>query len=256
MRGRPTALALGCAAACAVLAACGGPSSAARPGLGGEITVLAAASLTDAFTTLGTQFEQAHPGTTVTFSFGASSALATQIGQGAPVDVFASASQQDMDAVIAARAAASSTAFARNVMQIAVPKANPAKVTRLSDLARPGVKVALCQVEVPCGATTAKVFENAGLTVEPVTEEADVKATLAKVRLGEVDAGVVYVTDVLAAGDDVTGIEIPAGVNASTVYPIAALSASRDASLAQTFVDHVLSAAGAKVLTDAGFQQP
>jgi molybdate transport system substrate-binding protein len=161
-----------------------------------------------------------------------------------------------MDAVVAAQAAEASTPFAKNVMQIAVPPDNPANITQLSDLAKSSVKVALCQVEVPCGATAAKVFENAQLTVEPVTEEADVKATLAKVTLGEVDAGVVYVTDVLAAADKVKGIEIPAEVNASTSYPIATLTAGKNPDLAAAFVDYVLSEDGAKVLTDAGFQQP
>lgn len=247
----------------AALTACGGPSPASATGgagggagSGGEITVLAAASLTDAFETLGKQFQEANPGTTVTFSFGASSALATQIGQGAPADVFASASQKTMDDVVRAGQAATSTPFTSNRMQIAVPPENPAGITQLSDLARDGVKVALCQVEVPCGAVAAQVFEKAGLTVRPVTEESDVRATLAKVILGEVDAAVVYVTDVLAAGDQVTGIEIPADVNASTVYPIAPLTGSRNAALAQAFVDHVLSPDGQKVLTGAGFSAP
>jgi molybdate transport system substrate-binding protein len=259
-------------AASLLLAACAGSSSGAATssstpaasssagsssaGLSGEITVLAAASLTDSFQTLGARFQRSHPGSTVTFSFGASSALGTQITSGAPADVFASASQKTMDAVVAAKAASASAPFARNVMEIAVPPANPAGITQLSDLAGPGVKVALCQAEVPCGATAANVFANAKLTVKPVTEEVDVKATLAKVTLGEVDAGVVYVTDVLAAGDKVKGIEIPADLNASTSYPIAALTASTNAALAQAFVDYVLSADGTKVLTGAGFQAP
>lgn len=262
---RPALVLLAATAAAALLAACGASSSGtsgeassatSSGALSGEITVLAAASLTDAFGTLGKQFQDAHPGTTITFSFGASSALATQISQGAPADVFASASQKNMDAVVAAGGATSSTPFVKNVMEIAVPPANPAKVTQLADLAEPAVKVALCQAEVPCGATALKVFENAKLTVKPVTQEADVKATLAKVTLGEVDAGVVYVTDVLAAGDKVKGIEIPADVNASTTYPIAALKSSKNAALAQAFVDYVLSADGQKVLAGAGFQAP
>ena len=270
MRRRPALVLLAAAAATSLLAACGGSSSAgagsssttssAAPStsavLSGEITVLAAASLTDAFGTLGKQFQDANPGTTITFSFGASSALATQIGQGAPADVFASASQKNMDAVIEAGGATASAPFVKNVMEIAVPPANPGKVTQLADLAKPEVKVALCQAEVPCGTVALKVFENAKLTVKPVTQEADVKATLAKVTLGEVDAGVVYVTDVLAAGDKVKGIELPADVNASTTYPIAALKGSKNAALAQAFVDYVLSAEGQKVLTSAGFLAP
>ena len=252
-----------------LLAGCGSSGGTAAPSssapaaasgstvaLSGEITVLAAASLTDAFQTLGKQFQEKHPGTTVTFSFGPSSGLATQITQGAPADVFASASAKNMDAVVAAKLAGTPTPFAKNVLEIAVPADNPAKITALADLARPGVKVALCQADVPCGTVAAKVIADAGLTVKPVTQEVDVKATLAKVTLGEVDAGLVYVTDVLAAGDKVKGIEIPADVNASTSYPIATLTGSKYAALAQAFVDYVLSTDGATVLTQAGFQRP
>jgi molybdate transport system substrate-binding protein len=249
----------GCAASEAAPSARGSTAAegvSSSRALTGEITVLAAASLTGAFETLGGQFQEAHPGTTVTFSFGASSALATQIDQGAPADIFASASAKTMDAVVAAGHATTSKPFAQNVMQIAVPPDNPAGITALADLAEPWVKVALCQVQVPCGSTAAQVFANAGLTVTPVTEEADVKATLAKVRLGEVDAGVVYATDVLAAGDTVTGIAIPDDVNAATSYPIATLSASRNAVLAQALVDYVVSADGAAVLAAAGFRSP
>jgi molybdate transport system substrate-binding protein len=232
------------------------PAASSSAALSGEINVFAAASLTEAFQTLGKQFQEAHPGTTVTFNFGPSSGLATQITQGAPADVFASASAKNMDAVVAAKAAGTPTTFVKNVMEIAVPPKNPASITALADLAKPGVKVALCQAEVPCGTVAQKVFSNAQLTVKPVTQEADVKATLTKVQLGEVDAGVVYVTDVLAAGDKVKGIEIPADVNASTSYPIATLTASKNSALAQAFVDYVLSADGATVLTQAGFQKP
>ena len=233
-----------------------GSASASGTALSGSITVLAASSLTGAFTTLGKQFEAAHPGTTVTFSFGASSALATQITQGAPADVFASASAKNMDSVVAAKAAGTPTTFVKNVMEIAVPPKNPAHIAALADLAKSGVKVALCQAAVPCGATAEKVFANAKITVKPVTQEADVKSTLAKVELGEVDAGVVYVTDVLAAKDKVVGIQIPDAVNASTSYPIATLTATKNADLAKAFVDYVLSPDGATVLTAAGFAKP
>jgi molybdate transport system substrate-binding protein len=235
------------------------PSSAsagASGSLSGQITVLAAASLTGAFTSIGKAFEAGHPGTKLVFSFGASSTLATQITSGAPADVFASASAKNMDQIVAAKDATTPTTFAKNVMEIAVPPANPAKVTGVADLAKPGVKVALCAEAVPCGSTARKVFTNAKITVKPVTNEVDVKATLSKVQLGEVDAGVVYVTDVLAAGGKVKGITIPANLNASTSYPIAALIASKNPTLAKAFVDYVLSADGATALTDAGFEKP
>lgn len=251
------------------LAGCGGSSSAgsgtpagssaagsSAAALSGQITVFAAASLTGSFTTLGQQFEAAHPGTKVIFSFGPSSGLATQIIAGAPADVFASASPKNMGQVITAKTASTSTNFAKNQMEIAVPPANPAKITQLSDLAKPKVKVVLCAEAVPCGATARAVFTNAKLTVKPVSNEVDVKSTLAKVQLGEADAGLVYVTDVLAAGTKVKGIEVPAAVNASTEYPIAALTASKNAALAQAFVDYVLSPAGATQLTTAGFEKP
>jgi molybdate transport system substrate-binding protein len=235
------------------------PSSAsagASASLSGQITVLAAASLTGSFSTIGKAFESAHPGAKVVFSFGASSTLATQITSGAPADVFASASAKNMDQVVAAKAAVAPSTFARNVMEIAVPPANPAKVTSVADLAKPGVKVALCAEAVPCGSTARKVFTNAKITVKPVTNEVDVKATLSKVQLGEVDAGVVYVTDVLAAGSKVKGITIPADVNASTSYPIATLTGSKNPDLAKAFVDYVLSPDGATALTAAGFEKP
>jgi molybdate transport system substrate-binding protein len=230
-----------------------GSSSAA---LSGTVNVFAAASLKESFTKLGQQFEAAHPGTRVVFNFGPSSGLATQITQGAPADVFASASAKNMGQVVTAGEAAMPTNFASNVMEIAVPAKNPAGITQLSDLAKAGVKVALCQSAVPCGATAAKVFTKAKLTVTPVTQEVDVKAVLTKVTLGEVDAGVVYVTDVRAAGARVKGIEIPTDLNASTTYPIATLTKAPNKATAQAFTDYVLSAGGASVLTAAGFAKP
>jgi molybdate transport system substrate-binding protein len=256
-------------AAALALAGCGGGSGAAGTaaagaggssssggGLHGSITVLAAASLKESFTAIGKTFETANPGTTVTFSFGASSSLAQQITQGAPADVFASASQKNMQQVVDAKAASGPTAFARNVLEIAVPKDNPADVASLQDLARPGVKVALCQPQVPCGDLAQKVLAAAKVQVKPATLEADVKAALTKVQLGEVDAGLVYVTDVKAAGDKVTGVRIPADVDLATTYPIAALTGSRNADLARAFVRYVLSGAAKAELTEAGFEAP
>ena len=254
---RATAAAITLAAA---LAGCGGSSSGGQPSsstkVSGTINVFAAASLTEAFTALGKQFEAAHPGVKVDFNFGASSALAEQIDQGAPADVFASASTKNMDQVVSAGGASSPTPFVKNVMEVATPPSNPAHIASVADLAKKGVKVALCQSQVPCGATAQKVFTNAHLTVKPVTEEVDVKSVLSKVELGEVDAGVVYVTDVRAAGDKVKGIAIPDNLNASTTYPVATLTKANNPTVAQAFVSYVLSSAGSAVLTGYGFEKP
>jgi molybdate transport system substrate-binding protein len=247
--------------ACALAGCSGGSSgSAATPSSSssssGSITVFAAASLTEAFTQLGKQFEAAHPGDKVTFSFGPSSGLATQIISGAPADVFASASAKNMQEVVTAGDASAPTDFVKNVMEVAVPPANPAHVKSVNDLAKSSVKVALCQPQVPCGVVAAEVFKNAGITVKPVTLEVDVKSVLTKVELGDVDAGMVYVTDVMGAGSKVMGVPIPASVNASTTYPIATVSKSSHQSIAQAFVAYVLSPAGQQVLTADGFQKP
>jgi molybdate transport system substrate-binding protein len=234
----------------------GAGAGSSAPTLSGTITVFAASSLQATFTELAKQFEAAHPGVTVKLNFGASSALALQINQGAPADVFASASAKNMTQVSEAGGASTSTDFVKNVMEIAVPPSNPAHLNAVADLARPGIKLALCQVQVPCGATAEKVFANAKISVKPVTLEADVKSTLAKVELNEVDAGVVYVTDVLAAGSKVLGIQIPAELNASTAYPIAALTKAGNVAGAQAFVAFVLSATGQSLLTAAGFEKP
>jgi len=192
----------------------------------------------------------------VNFSFGASSTLATQITSGAPADVFASASTKNMDQVVTAGDASGPQNFAKNIMEVAIPPSNPGHVTSVTDLAKSPVKVALCQPAVPCGVVAAKVFKNAGITVKPVTLQPDVKSVLTQVELGNVDAGVVYVTDVMAAGAKVKGVTIPAGDEASTVYPIATISNSKYQSIAQAFVAYVLSSAGQQVLTAAGFEKP
>ena len=232
------------------------PAASSSAAQTGTITVLAAASLKETFTQLGEQFETAHPGDTVKFSFGASSALAEQINSGAPADVFASAATKNMDQVVTTGNASNPQNFAQNVMEVAVPPSNPAKVTSVNDLAKSSVKVALCQPQVPCGVVAAQVFKNAKLTVKPVTLQPEVKSVLTQVELGNVDAGVVYVTDVQAAGSKVKGVTIPANVNATTTYPIAALIHSKLPSVAQAFVAYVLSPPGEQVLKAAGFEQP
>lgn len=228
----------------------GGSTSGGRQ-LHGSITVLAAASLTDTFTAIAEQFKAAHPGVSVTLSFGASSDLATEIQQGNPADVFASASTSTMAQI--GDAAAKARNFATNTMEIATPPGNPKHIESVADLADSGVKLAVCDYAVPCGAVAEQVFDNAKVTVHPTAREQDVKSTLTVVESGEVDAGVVYVTDVKAAGDKVTGVDIPSGVNATTTYPISVLKDSGDPASARAFVRYVLSAAGQHVLRAAAF---
>ena len=248
-----------------LLAACGSsstpsgttsPTGSSTSGASGAITVFAAASLKEAFTTIGQQFEAANPGAKVTFNFGASSTLATQITQGAPADVFAAASTKTMDTVVSGGAASGAQTFATNTMEIATPTTPTVPVTSLADLANPGVKVAVCQKDVPCGVAADKLFSQNNLTVTPVSQEVDVKAVLSKVELGEVDAGIVYVTDVKAAGDKVVGVTVPTDQNVITTYPIVAIKASAQAATASAFVAYVLSSAGQQVLSAAGFASP
>jgi molybdate transport system substrate-binding protein len=234
----------------------GSSSGATASPSGGTITVFAAASLTESFTQLGKQFEAAHPGDTVKFSFGPSSGLATQITSGAPTDVFASAAPANMDQVVSAGDASNPQNFAKNVMEVATPPNNPGNVSSVNDLAKNSVKVALCQPQVPCGVVAAEVFKNAGIAVKPVTLQPDVKSVLTQVETGNVDAGMVYVTDVQAAGSKVKGVTIPASDNASTLYPIATINSSKHKSEAQAFLNYVLSPAGQQVLAAAGFEKP
>jgi molybdate transport system substrate-binding protein len=226
-------------------------------GVTGAVTVFAAASLTESFTTIGKDFEAANPGAKVTFSFAGSSALATQINQGAPADVFASAAPANMKTVTdAGNGDGTPTTFVRNQLVIAVPKGNAHGVTGLTDLTKPGVKVALCAAQVPCGAAAKKALDAAGVRLTPVTLEQDVKSALAKVRLGEVDAALVYRTDARAATADVAGIEFPESAGAINDYPISVLKDAPNRAGAQAFVAYVLSDAGRSVLTQAGFQAP
>jgi molybdate transport system substrate-binding protein len=252
-------------AACAggAIAGCGSSGTTAGSAATGSatastasITVFAAASLQGTFTQLGKQFEAAHPGDKVTFSFGPSSGLATQIINGAPADVFASAAVKNMNQVVKSGDAASPADFAKNKMEVAVPPGNPGHVTSVDSLDKSSVKTAVCQPQVPCGVVANTVFKNASITVKPVTQEADVKSVLTKVELGDVDAGMVYVTDVKAAGSKVKGVQISSADNATTTYPIATVSKSGHMSTAKAFVAYVLSPAGQKVLTAAGFEQP
>jgi molybdate transport system substrate-binding protein len=248
------------------LAGCGdrtdpaGPGSsgtASRTGATGAVTVFAAASLTESFTRIGKDFEAANPGATVTFNFAGSSALANQINQGAPADVFASAAPVNLKTVTdAGNGDGNPATFVRNQLVIAVPKGNPKGLKALADLTRPGVKVALCAEQVPCGAAARKALDTASVKLTPVTLEPDVKGALSKVKLGEVDAALVYRTDARSAASGVDGMEFPESSAAINEYPIIALKKAANPAGAKAFVAYVLSAKGRTVLTDAGFQAP
>ncbi|WP_091302386.1 molybdate ABC transporter substrate-binding protein [Micromonospora halophytica] len=251
------ALAALCGSALLAVAGCApADEPAGRDGVAGTVTVFAAASLTESFRTLGREFEAAHPDATVTFNHAGSSALAAQITQGAPADVFASASPVNMTTVADAGAVAGTPyVIARNQPVIAVPKGNPGRVAGLADLARPGVKVALCAEQVPCGTAARTALATAGVTLTPVTLEQDVKGALAKVRLGEVDAALVYRTDVRPAAADVDAVEFPEAAVAVNDYPIAVLTDAPNPVAARAFVELVRSDRGRAVLAAAGFQQ-
>ena len=237
--------------------AAGTTSPAPGGGLSGTLTVFAAASLTDVFGDLGDRLMAENPGLDVQFNFAGSSALATQLTQGAPADVFASANEEQMAVVTdAGLQAGDPTVFTGNVLEIAVPEGNPGDVTGLADFGDADLTLAVCAVAVPCGAAAAAVFADAGITPQPDTEEEDVKAALTKVQLGEVDAALVYATDVQAAGSDVEGIEFPEAEQEVNSYPICTLAAAPNPEAAQAFVDLVRSDAGQQALADAGFRAP
>jgi molybdate transport system substrate-binding protein len=235
---------------------CGGGAKPAA-GVTGTVTVFAAASLTESFSRIGTDFQAANPGATVKFSFAGSSALATQINQGAPADVFAAAAPTNMKTVTdAGNGDGTPVTFVKNQLVIAVPKGNPKHIMGLTDLARAGVKVALCAPQVPCGAAAQKALTAANVKIAPVTQEQDVKAALSKVKLGEVDAALVYRTDAKAAASDVDGVDFPESASAINEYPIVVLKTAPNKAGAQAFVAWVRSDLGTAVLTAAGFLAP
>jgi molybdate transport system substrate-binding protein len=233
------------------------PPSPRGGGVTGQLTVLAAASLTESFHQIGQGFEAANPGVKVTFSYGGSSGLAQQIRSGAPADVFASASSATMKTVIdAGDGAAAPVTFARNQLVIATAKGNPKGLSSPAALAKPGVKVALCAEQVPCGAAATKALAAANVKVTPVTLEQDVKAALSKVKLGEVDAALVYRTDAKAAAADVDGVEFPESAKAMNDCPIVALKNAANPAAAAKFVAYVQSEPAQQVLAGTGFQKP
>lgn len=243
-------------AGCAAPAAGPSPTRAADP-VHGTVTVLAAASLTEVYGDLAARFEKLHPDVTITQSFGGSSALAAQLVQGAPADVFAAANEETMTTVVdAGLAQGAPTVFATNTLTLVVPPSNPAGVTTVPDLAKPAVKVALCDKAVPCGSAAISLLAAEKLTVRPVTLETDVKAVLTKVELDEVDAGLVYLTDAKTAGDKVRQIAIPDAANVVNRYPIVVLAGSSNKAAARAFERFILSATGLNVLKNAGFGAP
>ena len=245
------------AVAALVLAACGGNDNASSGGSSGsanEIKVFAAASLTAAFNELGQQYTSANGGTKVTFNFAGSQALATQIQQSAPADVFAAADLANMDKV--KDLVGTPQSFASNLLAIVVEKGNPRGVEGLDDLGNSDLKVVLAAEEVPAGKYAKQLLDKAGVSVTPVSQEDNVKAVVTKVSLGEADAGIVYVTDVAAGGDKVEGVDIPGPQNVTATYPIATVKAGKAKDKAQAFVDLVLSGQGQRVLEQFGFLPP
>jgi molybdate transport system substrate-binding protein len=232
----------------------------ARDGAAGHVNVFAAASLTEVFTELGKAFEADHPGVEVTFNFAGSSALAEQVNQGAPADVLVTADESTMKKVVDAGNATGRTTLARNRLAILVEKGNPTGITRLADLARPGVTFVLCVPEVPCGRFGAAALKRARVTTPPASLEENVKAVVAKVTLGEADAGIVYVTDVKGAGGRATGIDIDIDLSddpsLEAVYQAAITEQVGNEQLAKAWIEFVLSDEGRSVLSSYGFLVP
>jgi molybdate transport system substrate-binding protein len=232
----------------------GGASTSADPS---EITVFAAASLKAPFTELGKQFEADHEGTTVSFNFAGSSDLVTQITQGAPADVFASANTANMDKVTdAGLADGDPVDFATNTLTIVTAPGNPKGITSFADLTKAGTAVVVCAPQVPCGAATKTVEAKTGVTLSPVSEESQVTDVLGKVTSGQADAGLVYVTDAAGAGDNVSRVDFPESAQAVNTYPIVALRDAGDVEAAAEFVELVTGPDGQQVLFEAGFAAP
>ncbi len=231
--------------------------SAAPAGATTKLTVSAAASLVGAFGKLQEQFEAANPGVDVVLNYGGSSALAQQIVNGAPVDVFAAANTSTMDTVSKPGLVAGAPAvFVTNKLEIAVAPDNPKHIGGFKDLARPDLKVVICARQVPCGSAEKTVEQLTGVTPRPVSEESDVTSVLGKVSSGDADAGVVYVTDVVSAPGKVSGVQFPEADKAVNTYPIAVLKQAKDPALAAKWVELVRGAEGQRVLRAAGFGAP
>ena len=222
-----------------------------------RLTVLAAASLSGTFTELARTFEEQHDGVEVRLSLGGSSDLAAQVVGGASADVFASADEATMRRLTQEGLAEEPVVFATNRLQLAVPPGNPAGIESLADLdGRDDVDLVVCAPQVPCGAAALALADAADVRLEPVSEEQSVSDVLGKVAVGEADAGLVYVTDVLAAGSDVEGIAVPEAGSAVNRYPIAVVGETDEQQLAEEFVELVTGPEGRRLLADAGFGAP
>ena len=245
-----------------MVSGCGSSDEASSPSStssadGGKLIVFAAASLKKSFTEIGEHFKTDNPGTDIEFSFAGSSDLVTQLTQGAPADVFASADTKNMDKAAQAELLAGDPVnFASNTLTIVAAPGNPKKIASFRDLTQPGLSVVVCAPQVPCGSATEKVEQAMGVQLNPVSEESQVTDVLNKVTTGQADAGVVYVTDAQGAGDKVTAVPFPESADAVNTYPIAVLEQSKNPELAQKFVDAVNDEAGQKVLNAAGFAKP
>jgi molybdate transport system substrate-binding protein len=250
MRNRRSVLVV----AAALLAACGSGGNAPATSLGGTASVFAAASLTDSFKALGASFQAAHSGTTVQFNFAGTPTLVTQVEQGAPADVFASADTTSMDRLKTdGFTEGTPQAFAHNKLEIVVAAGNPKGITGLADLAKPGVIYITEGATVPAGKYALQILASAGVKVAPRSLETDVKSVVSKIELGEADAGIVYTTDVKAAGSKVTGVPILDVVNVIATYPIVAVKGTKNSDLADAFIAYVLSPAGQATLQSFGF---
>ena len=224
---------------------------------GGKLIVFAAASLKKSFSEIGEQFKTDNPEAGIEFSFAGSSDLVTQLTQGAPADVFASADTKNMDKAAKANLLAGNPVnFASNTLTIVTAPGNPKKIASFRDLTQPGLSVVVCAPQVPCGSATDKVEQAVGVQLNPVSEESQVTDVLNKVTSGQADAGLVYVTDAQGAGDKVTAVPFPESADAVNTYPIAVLEQAKDQDLARRFVDLVTGEQGQKVLTAAGFAKP
>ena len=234
----------------------GAPTSTTAGAMTGTLNVFAAASLTSAFNSAKTAVTAANPGLNLTYNFGGSNALATQIEQAAPADVFASADTKNMQTLVTAGLVETPVTFAKNKLQIAVAAGNPKHINGLADLARPGVTVVLEAQGVPAGDYTRQVLASKKITVAPKSLETDVKSALAKVTSGEADATVVYVTDVAAGGSKVQGVTVPDADQPTITYPIAVVKATKNRAAAQAFVTSAVSGDVQKALVAAGFAPP